>query len=201
MVATTPVSARIWENPAGSGLMVNRPPDKLLHAPAEIWLRRLMINHLEGRARFPADMGLPPAVYRQLAQRVLLAPASRSHALRQQDELVGMLQHSRQGESQGLADWLQQYMVPRGAPLNQLIAFGSLGFNHLWQDLGLSSREELRELMIDCFPELLRMNHRNMRWKKFFYRQLCLAEVGEITCRSPSCEQCCERESCFAPEV
>ncbi|WP_213992215.1 nitrogen fixation protein NifQ [Sodalis sp. dw_96] len=180
--------------------MVKRPTENLLHAPAEIWLRRLMINHLEGRARFPADMGLPSAAYRQLAQRVLLAPVPRSHALRQQDDLLTLLQHSRRPERQGLAEWLQQYMVPRGAPLNQLIAGGSLGFNHLWQDLGLSSREELRELMTDCFPELVRMNHRNMRWKKFFYRQLCLAESGEITCRSPSCEQCVEQETCFAPE-
>ncbi|WP_413740921.1 nitrogen fixation protein NifQ [Sodalis sp. RH15] len=180
--------------------MVNRPTDNLLHAPAEIWLRRLMLNHLQGRARFPADMGLSPAAYRQLAQRVLLAPAPRPHNLRQQDELIAMLQRSRRQERQGLAEWLQQYMVPRGAPLNQLIARGSLGFNHLWQDLGLSSREELRELMTDCFPELVRMNHRNMRWKKFFYRQLCLADSGEINCRSPSCEQCIEQESCFAPE-
>ncbi len=180
--------------------MVKRPSDNLLHAPADIWLRRLMVNHLEGRARFPADMGLAPAAYRQLARRVLLALAPRPHALRQQDELLAMLQHSRQGERQGLSDWLRQYMVPRGAPLNQLIAGGAMGFNHLWQDLGLASREELRELMTDCFPELVRMNQRRMRWKKFFYRQLCLAQAGEITCRSPSCEQCCERESCFDPE-
>ncbi|QWA13538.1 nitrogen fixation protein NifQ [Sodalis ligni] len=180
--------------------MVTGPTDNLLPARAEIWLRRLMLTHLQGGARFPADMGLSPAAYRQLAQRVLLAPDSRPHNLRQQDELIAMLQRSRRQERQGLAEWLQQYMVPRGAPLNQLIARGSLGFSHLWQDLGLSSREELRELMTDCFPELVRMNHRNMRWKKFFYRQLCLADSGEINCRSPSCEQCIEQESCFAPE-
>jgi nitrogen fixation protein NifQ len=180
--------------------MVQRPTSDLLNAPAEIWLRRLMINHLKGRAHFPADMGLSGGAYRQLLRRVLLEPAARPEQLQRQDELIGLLHQSRQKEQQGLSEWLRQYLVPRGTPLHQLIAIAALGYGHLWQDLGLSSREELRELMQDCFPELVRMNQHNMRWKKFFYRQLCLADVGDIICRSPSCQDCHEQESCFAPE-
>ena len=81
-----------------------------------------------------------------------------------------------------------------------IIAVASMGFNHLWQDLGLDSRQSLRELMQCCFPELVAMNSQNMRWKKFFYRQQC-ALGGNYVCRAPSCDECVERASCFAPET
>ncbi|WP_251267648.1 nitrogen fixation protein NifQ, partial [Enterobacter hormaechei] len=41
------------------------------------------------------------------------------------------------------------------------------------------------------------MNQHNMRWKKFFYRQRCLLQQGEVICRSPSCDECRERSACF----
>ncbi len=180
--------------------MKNPPNDILFSAPVDQWLRRLVLNHLEGRARFPLFMGLPAADYRQLMRQVLLAPAPRSAALNEQDRLMQLLQERRRRERLSLADWLGQYMITDAAPLDQLIAIASMGFNHLWQDLGLASRAELRQLMTDCFPELVAMNQHNMRWKKFFYRQQCLMESGEINCRSPSCDSCCERESCFSPD-
>ncbi|NDL62976.1 nitrogen fixation protein NifQ [Acerihabitans arboris] len=176
------------------------PANKLPGAPPDIWLRRLLANHLAGGARFPAAMGLPPGQYRELARRLRLDPGPRSAVLQQQDALLALLARTRQPECRALGDWLAQYMCAGAEPLNRLIAAASLGFNHLWQDLGLASRGELRELMQACFPELVVMNQGNMRWKKFFYRQVCLAETGEVTCRSPSCDSCCERESCFAPE-
>ncbi|HIH6656986.1 TPA: nitrogen fixation protein NifQ, partial [Klebsiella michiganensis] len=89
--------------------------------------------------------------------------------------------------------WMQQ----EAGPMAQIIAEVSLAFNHLWQDLGLASRAELRLLMIDCFPQLVAMNEHNMRWKKFFYRQRCLLQQGEVICRSPSCDECRERSACF----
>ncbi|WP_414636968.1 nitrogen fixation protein NifQ [Acerihabitans sp.] len=170
------------------------------NAPVDIWLRRLLANHLAGGARFPALMGLSPAQYQELARRVRLESDPRSAVLQQQDALLALLARGRQQECRALADWLAQYMAADAAPLHQLIAVASMGFNHLWQDLGLASRGELRELMQACFPALVAINAGNMRWKKFFYRQVCLAQTGESTCRSPSCGSCCEYAGCFAPE-
>lgn len=180
--------------------MENLRADTLVLTAAERWIRRLLENHLAGRARFPADMGLTAMDYRRLAGRVHLAPGIRSGVQGDRDRLLLMLQSRRQEECRNLADFLAQYMRADAAPLNQLIATASMGFNHLWQDLGLASRGELRLLMTACFPELVAMNQDNMRWKKFFYRQLCVAQTGEISCRSPSCDSCCERESCFTPD-
>ncbi|MEA9391011.1 nitrogen fixation protein NifQ [Acerihabitans sp. TG2] len=180
--------------------MLNPPSAVMPSAPADQWLRCLAVNHLEGHARFPLFMGLSASDYQQLMCRVLLAPADRSAALNEQDRLLLTLQDRRRQECLDLAQWLSQYRVPDAAPLDRLIATASMGFNHLWQDLGLASRGELRQLMTDCFPELVLMNQQNMRWKKFFYRQLCLIESGEINCRSPSCDSCCEQASCFSPE-
>jgi nitrogen fixation protein NifQ len=38
-----------------------------------------------------------------------------------------------------------------------------------------------------------------MKWKKFFYRQLC-ERAGVPICKSPHCAECCDRALCFGPE-
>ncbi|MBJ7220841.1 MULTISPECIES: nitrogen fixation protein NifQ [unclassified Brenneria] len=167
----------------------------------EAWLRRLVDNHLRGLARFPAQMNLDDAAWHSLLLRVGLSDTARSPHLRQQDALLSHLLTPRRQECEQLACWLEQYMTPDAVPMHALIASASMGFNHLWQDLGLASRAELRELMTACFEPLIGMNAKNMRWKKFFYRQVCLAQEGELICRSPSCESCSEIAFCFAPEV
>jgi nitrogen fixation protein NifQ len=73
------------------------------------------------------------------------------------------------------------------------------GSNHLWQDLKLSSRAELSQLMRDYFPALVAKNSSDMKWKKFFYRQLCEQE-NVLICKSPSCGVCVDYELCFGPE-
>lgn len=82
--------------------------------------------------------------------------------------------------------------------LDILIA-GCLGSDHLWQDLGLWERADLSRLMLENFEPLARRNNRDMKWKKFLYKQLCEAE-GIYTCRSPSCEVCVDYDVCFGPE-
>ncbi|MCA7000487.1 nitrogen fixation protein NifQ [Dickeya solani] len=167
---------------------------------AEYWLRRLLTLHDAGAACFPRRMGLDELAWQVLRQR-LNGPLPQANAARdQRQSLMSELQQTRREERVQLADWLYGYLVEDGAPMHQLIASASLGFNHLWQDLGLDSRAELRLLMTDCFPELVALNHHNMRWKKFFYRQRCLHQDGELVCRSPSCDDCCEWSLCFAPE-
>ena len=73
------------------------------------------------------------------------------------------------------------------------------GRDHLWQDMGLWSRDQLSSLMLRNFPTLAQQNTQNMKWKKFIYKQLCDAE-GIYTCRAPSCEVCADYAACFGPE-
>jgi nitrogen fixation protein NifQ len=80
-----------------------------------------------------------------------------------------------------------------------ILVAACLGNDHLWQDLGLWSRRELSELMQRNFPELAARNDRDMKWKKFLYKQLCETE-GIYTCRAPSCQECSDYEECFGPE-
>ena len=76
------------------------------------------------------------------------------------------------------------------------MAMASMGRNHLWEDLGLRSRDELNALMQRHFPRLKAMNSGNLGWKKFIGRLLCeRAEV--LICKSPHCEACDEYALCF----
>jgi nitrogen fixation protein NifQ len=73
------------------------------------------------------------------------------------------------------------------------------GMDHLWQDLGLWSRKDLSQLIQNNFPTLAVLNDKDMKWKKFLYKQLCIAE-GIYTCRAPSCQVCADYADCFGPE-
>lgn len=83
--------------------------------------------------------------------------------------------------------------------LASAVAAACLGGNHLWQDLGLANRQELSDLLQSHFPVLYAKNVGNMKWKKFFYKQLC--ERAEVqACRAPSCAVCNDYSVCFGPE-
>lgn len=79
------------------------------------------------------------------------------------------------------------------------VATAAMSDNHLWQDMGLPDRQALSALLTENFPELAARNTGNMRWKKFFYRQLCAAE-GLLLCKSPHCAVCVDFAECFGPE-
>lgn len=81
-----------------------------------------------------------------------------------------------------------------------IIIAGCLGKDHLWQDLGLWQRKELSKLMLDNFAPLASLNIKDMKWKKFLYKQLCETE-GIYTCRAPSCDSCKDYQLCFGPEL
>jgi nitrogen fixation protein NifQ len=83
--------------------------------------------------------------------------------------------------------------------LAHALSQASLGDNHLWQDLHLPSRRELSALMSRWFPVLAARNDRDMKWKKFLYKQLC--DKAELSiCRAPSCSVCSDYARCFGPE-
>ncbi len=89
--------------------------------------------------------------------------------------------------------------VAGSAQMAVIAATACMGSEHLWQDLGLPSRRELSQLIALNFPELARANNRDMKWKKFLYRELCQRE-GIYVCASPSCEACSDYAVCFGPE-
>jgi len=80
--------------------------------------------------------------------------------------------------------------------LARALATGCMGDNHLWQDMGLPDRRTLSRLIQQRFTALFVRNVGNMRWKKFFYRQLCERAAVPI-CKSPSCAICVDVDECF----
>lgn len=83
--------------------------------------------------------------------------------------------------------------------LAAIVARRSLQPNHLWQDMGFADRTELNAMFRRHFPSLAALNAGDMKWKKFFYRQLCERE-GLLLCKSPNCEICDDVEVCFGEE-
>ncbi|HEY0836505.1 MAG TPA: nitrogen fixation protein NifQ [Azospirillum sp.] len=83
--------------------------------------------------------------------------------------------------------------------LAAITARRSLGTNHLWQDMGFADRLELNAMFRRHFPALVALNDGDMKWKKFFYRQLCSRE-GFLLCKSPNCESCDDYAACFDGE-
>ena len=80
-----------------------------------------------------------------------------------------------------------------------ILIAGCMGGDHLWQDLGLWSRKDLTALIRTAFAPLADKNVNDMKWKKFFYKQLCIQE-GVYTCRAPSCQVCADYAECFGLE-
>lgn len=83
--------------------------------------------------------------------------------------------------------------------LAAVVARRSLGANHLWQDLGLPNRTDLSAALHRHFRPLAQRNDQDMKWKKFFYRQLCERE-GVLVCKAPNCAICDDVGLCFGAE-
>ncbi len=88
---------------------------------------------------------------------------------------------------------------PLCAWIVSIVARRAMSQRHLWQDLGLLGRGELTRLMKERFPALAAANVENMKWKKFFYRQLCALE-GFSLCAAPTCRECEDFDNCFGVE-
>jgi len=79
------------------------------------------------------------------------------------------------------------------------VASACAGENHLWEDMGLPSRDTLSQLIRRYFTTLYYKNSGNLRWKKFFYKQLCDRAEAAL-CKAPSCGVCSDYAQCFGPE-
>lgn len=83
--------------------------------------------------------------------------------------------------------------------LARMVARRSLLPEHLWVSLGLRNRAELSQMLHRHFPAVATRNVQGMRWKKFFYREMCQAE-GVHICKSPVCDICPDFGECYGPE-
>ncbi len=80
------------------------------------------------------------------------------------------------------------------------VASGCMGSDHLYHDMGLPDRNTLSALLEHYFTALFRKNVHNMKWKKFFYKQLCdRAEI--IMCPTRNCNSCIDYKNCYSPEI
>jgi len=86
--------------------------------------------------------------------------------------------------------------VPEEEWLAAIVARRAQANNHLWEDLGYNDRDDLNGMFLRHFPQLVAMNNKNMRWKKFFYRLMCESE-GLRLCKSPNCAECPDLIQCF----
>jgi nitrogen fixation protein NifQ len=154
-----------------------------------------------GGGALPAWLGLQPAAFGCLLEHLfpgasgeplagIDAPGPTSDAADradERDELIRLMLMHRAGED------------PSEVWMAHVVAAGCMAADHLWHDLGLPARGELTALMRRNFPTLAARNVKDMKWKRFLYKQLCEAE-GIYTCRAPSCQVCTDYHACFGPE-
>ncbi|MBF0219143.1 MAG: nitrogen fixation protein NifQ [Gammaproteobacteria bacterium] len=169
----------------------HQPPQ---NAALEQTLAQITAAWISGHTALPATMGLSEHDYLTLLQRhfpTFTPPTTipqqplEATRLEELEELTVLLQEGRSGNH------------PSEIILARIIAAASLGVQHLWQDLGLEDRTQLTALLHHNFAPLAKRNDRNMKWKRFFYKQLC-DNAGVYSCRVPSCELCSDTHLCFA---
>ena len=80
--------------------------------------------------------------------------------------------------------------------LASLLAARAAMPGHLWVAMGLFDRTELSAAIKRHLPTLFAANNQGMRWKRFFYKQIC-EQNGGVLCKSPVCGDCSEYELCF----
>ncbi len=162
----------------------------------ELFAKMLASQALKAGA-LPMGLGLSPEDFARLLMRHF--PNSGPLLELDQSQWAG---EARLDERQDLLDLLLEHRNGQDESevwMASIVTAACMGGDHLWQDLGLWSRKDLTRLMGDNFPQLSAKNDRDMKWKKFLYKQLCQRE-GVYVCRSPSCEVCADYANCFGPE-
>jgi nitrogen fixation protein NifQ len=166
---------------------VGRPNDELF--------AQMIVSQIAGVGALPTGLGLDEKDFSELLTNhfpgVELVIRCTEHvldprALERDDVLALLLEH------RAFRDSSEEWMA-------EIVTAACMASDHLWQDLGLWSREHLSRLMTQNFPALAEKNVHDMKWKKFLYKQLCERE-GINACRAPTCEYCTDYLKCFGPE-
>ncbi|SAK52566.1 hydrogenase [Caballeronia fortuita] len=80
--------------------------------------------------------------------------------------------------------------------LATIICAASLRPDHLWRDLGLSSRDDVTDMLVRHYPQLVARNVTNMRWKKFLAMEVARAR-GVPPMPAPGCPGCEDFGVCY----
>ena len=166
-------------------------------SPNSHWLAQMLASWLVGDGVLPDCLGLSLDQFQNMLQQTFPGYNLSPNAVSGHSS-----DFSRMLEKQDLEQLLRQSTYQPYAESEWLISIlvaACLGNDHLWQDLGLWNRSELSAMLNHNFPELAIRNSKDMKWKKFLYKQLCEAE-GLYVCRAPSCEVCKDYPLCFGPE-
>ena len=161
-------------------------------------LAKMLASRAIGMGALPQDLGLGRERFLALlANRfprlpwILDGSDTDGARLPEREDLIGLMLRHAADASTGRRD--------TAVDMAAIVAAACMGSDHLWEDLGLWSRADLSLLMRHNFPALAAKNDRDMKWKKFLYKQLC-QEEGIHVCRAPSCEVCRDYDLCFGPE-
>lgn len=169
----------------------------------------IMFEQLSGNIILPHGLGLNQATYQQLRKEVNDSVLMHKELdwykddwtlIRDRATCCAELFDMQAQERGNLITLLCNYRNKQAAYSQQIaviLATACLTQFHLWKSLGLPDRAQLGELIKHNFPELHALNTENMRWKRFFYHQLC-KQGGDYLCRSPSCQECKSYHECFA---
>ena len=163
--------------------------------PNDELFAQMIVGQMGGSGTLPPGLGLGEAEFAALlsrhfpGMRLVIRHAQQipdPRALERDDVLALLLEHRvfRDGSEEWMAE---------------IVTTACMASDHLWQDLGLHSRQYLSQLMTQNFSALAAKNTHDMKWKKFLYKQLCEKE-GINACRAPSCEVCADYLKCFGPE-
>ncbi|MBL0166543.1 MAG: nitrogen fixation protein NifQ [Propionivibrio sp.] len=160
--------------------------------PNRLLLASMLAGQGAGEGCLPAHLGLGTVRYAQMLAEYFPGDPLRSTErsapdLPEFEDLQKLLLEHRAGERDSEC-WMAD-----------IVATGCAGADHLWQDLGLTCRDELTRLMWVNFPALAQDNNADMKWKKFLYRRFCSNE-GIYVCPAPSCGKCMDYARCFGPE-
>ncbi|WP_158613530.1 nitrogen fixation protein NifQ [Aquitalea sp. FJL05] len=80
--------------------------------------------------------------------------------------------------------------------LAHVVAVASLGSRHLWEDMGLSGRHELNQLLQYYLYPLYARNQADIKWKRFLYAELG-EQLGLPQLKPPQCGRCQEHAACL----
>ncbi len=164
----------------------------------EYW-QPIVESYRRGETALPLYMGLNQNGYDALLLAMGLESVTLPLEVEAKLQLRLELLNMRIGELEELERLLVESLnsdVVLGSEMVTVLASACLGSQHLWRDLGMPERPRLTALFHDYFPSLHASNSKNMRWKRFLYRQLC-ENGGDYVCRSPSCEECTSYSECF----
>lgn len=163
--------------------------------PNDELFAQLIANQVAGIGALPPGLGLDEEVFAALLSRHFptmqlvirrSTSASDERELEYEDVRALILEHRANLDVSEI--WMAE-----------IVTTACMASDHLWQDLGLWSRKYLSQLMTQNFPALAAKNNKDMKWKKFLYKQLCEKEEIRV-CRAPSCEVCADYQKCFGPE-